>query len=163
MKNIFVFYFIILGLTKLHSQNNTNKPVKVKIQLSDSAPKLSRADSDNTLIFSIVKVNAKFSGGDINKYFSENIAYPENSRLHNIQGTVYISFVVEKDGSVSSIKILRGLRDGRDLENEAIRVVATMPKWTPGSLNGHPVRQLFNVPIHFILQDDTDSKKKKPK
>lgn len=87
--------------------------------------------------------------GDIYKYLQDHIEYPEQAREAGIQGTVYVSFVVERDGSISQVSILRGVNS--DLNEEAMRVVSHMPKFTPGQQNGHAVRVTFMLPIKFTL------------
>jgi protein TonB len=67
-------------------------------------------------------------------------------------GTVYITFVVEKNGSVSNAKVLRGVSKGPGLDAEALRVISSMPAWTPGMQNGNIIRVQFNLPIHFLLR-----------
>ena len=79
----------------------------------------------------------------------ENIKYPESALKQGIQGTVYVSFIVEKDGSVSNVNILKGI--GGECDEEALRVVKEMPRWTPGLYKGKPARVLFNMPIYFKL------------
>jgi protein TonB len=85
------------------------------------------------------------------KYLVENIKYPEEAKTKGTMGTVYVTFVVEKDGSVSNVKILRGIGSGCD--EEAYRVVSGMPKWKPGKQRGEAVRCQFNLPIKFSLDD----------
>jgi len=72
------------------------------------------------------------------------------ARESGIEGTVYVTFVVEKDGSITDVRVLRGIGGGCD--KEAIRVVKEMPKWDPGKQRGKPVRVQFNMPIRFTLQ-----------
>ena len=67
-----------------------------------------------------------------------------------IQGMVYVTFVVERDGSITDVRVLRGIGGGCD--EEAIRVVSAMPKWTPGKQRGKPVRVQYNLPVRFTLQ-----------
>lgn len=111
-------------------------------------------------IFTIVEVQPQFIGGEkaLMKYLKNNIVYPIDARKRNIQGTVYISFVVEPDGSISSVKCLRGIGGGCD--EEAMRVVKMMPNWKPGLQRGTPVRVQFNLPIRFILKKDAKKKRK---
>jgi len=90
--------------------------------------------------------------GNLIKYLADSLKYPETERKANISGTVYITFVVEKDGSVTEVKVLRGAPNGSGLDAEAVRVVSAMPKWKPGRQNGSPVRVQFNLPIHFELK-----------
>lgn len=103
-------------------------------------------------IFTIVEEQPSFPGGEASlfDYLRKNIVYPTIARESNIQGTVFVQFVVEPDGSVSNVKVLRGIGGGCD--EEAIRVVKNMPKWNPGKQRGKPVRVYFNLPIRFVLQ-----------
>ncbi len=100
----------------------------------------------------IVDEMPEFPGGDAAriKFFSENVKYPMVARETGVQGAVYLTFVVEKDGSISQVKLLRGIGAGCD--EEASRVVGMMPKWNPGRQNGNEVRVQFNMPISFILK-----------
>ena len=109
-------------------------------------------DADTDQVFQVVEVDPEFPGGmeALIKYLSENIKYPEQAKKDKIQGKVYISFVVEKDGSVAGAKVLRGIGGGCD--EEALRVVNAMPKWTPGKQRNTPVRVQFNLPVVFKLQ-----------
>ena len=95
----------------------------------------------------------EFIGGisELYKYLIANIVYPEQSKKAKIKGMVFVSFIVEMDGSISDIKVLKSPKKGEELEKEAIRVVSLMPRWKPGSANGHPVRVKFTIPINFTL------------
>jgi TonB family protein len=84
------------------------------------------------------------------RYLGKNIRYPKAAREQNIQGRVILTFVIEKDGSVSDIKVLRGVGAGCD--EEAVRVIKAMPKWTAGKQNGKTVRTQFSVPVQFALE-----------
>ena len=103
-------------------------------------------------IFTIVEDQPSFPGGEsaLFEYLQNNIAYPQMAKESNIQGTVFVTFVVEPDGFISNVKVLRGIGGGCD--NEAIRVVRKMPRWAPGKQRGKPVRVQFNLPIKFVLQ-----------
>ncbi len=105
-------------------------------------------------IFTVVEENPQFPGGysELNKYLGDAINYPEEAKELGIQGRVFVTFVVETNGSVSNVKVLRGIGGGCD--EEAIRVVQGMPKWTPGKQRGIPVRVSFNLPIKFTLRTD---------
>jgi protein TonB len=76
--------------------------------------------------------------------------YPEEAKELGVQGKVFVTFVVEIDGSISNVRVLRGIGSGCD--DEAVRVVKSMPKWIPGKQRGVPVRVQFNLPINFKLQ-----------
>lgn len=109
--------------------------------------------SNENPIFTVVETIPKYPGGQdaMIKYLVENIKYPEEARTKGITGTVFTTFVIETDGAVSNVKILRGIGSGCD--EEAIRVVKGMPRWTPGKQRGENVRVQFNLPIKFSLED----------
>ncbi len=103
-------------------------------------------------IFTAVEESPKFPGGDkaMYEFLSRNIRYPEMAQQNNIQGRVTVQFVVEKDGSIGEVKVVRG--KDPDLDKEAIRVVKSMPKFIPGKMNGQAVRVWYTLPINFKLQ-----------
>lgn len=103
-------------------------------------------------IFTVVEEQPAFPGGDEAriKFLQDNIKYPEEAKELGVQGKVFVTFVVEVDGSITDVKVLRGIGAGCD--EEAIRVVKSMPKWVPGKQRGVPVRVQFNLPIKFTLQ-----------
>ena len=107
---------------------------------------------DDTTVFNIVEVAPEFPGGmdALYKYLSENLHYPEQAMENGIQGRVYIRFVIEIDGRVTNAKVVRGIGGGCD--EEALRVVNAMPKWTPGKQHDKAVRVWYNLPINFKLQ-----------
>ena len=96
-------------------------------------------------------VEAEFKGGAqaMMKYIQQNIQYPPTSIEMNEQGKVYLSFVVEADGSISNVSIERGV--SKDIDNEAKRIVRSMPKWTPGEAKGKKSRTRCRLPINFQL------------
>jgi periplasmic protein TonB len=103
------------------------------------------------VIFTIVEENPSFPDGDEARmrYLAQNIKYPQMARESGIQGIVFVTFVVERDGNITDVRLLRGIGGGCD--EEAIRVVKGMPRWTPGKQRGQPVRVQFNLPIRFTL------------
>ncbi len=103
-------------------------------------------------VFVVVESMPQFPGGYeiLIKYLGENISYPKAAREAGIQGKVFVSFVVEKDGKVTNIKILRGIGGGCD--EEAVKVVQNMPDWIPGKQRSVAVRVQFNLPISFTLR-----------
>ena len=90
--------------------------------------------------------------GNINEYLSNNIKYPKKEQKNNITGTVYIKFIIERDGSISNVTVLKGVSGGPGLDAEAVSVISNMPKWRPGMQNGQAVRVSYNIPIRFTLQ-----------
>jgi protein TonB len=106
---------------------------------------------DEQEIFSIVESMPEFPGGvkELYKFLNDNIRYPMMAKEANIQGVVYVNFLIESDGNITNIIVLRGIGGGCD--DEAIRIVEIMPKWTPGKQRGKPVRVNFNLPVKFTL------------
>lgn len=109
-------------------------------------------ETNKDSVFNMVDEFPEFIGGDEAriKYINENINYPEDALESGIQGTVYITFVVEKDGSITNVRVLRGIGGGCDAE--AMRVIKSMPKWKPGKQDGEAVRTQFNMPIKFLFK-----------
>ena len=93
-----------------------------------------------------------YPGGDqkLMEFIAKGIKYPQIARETGIQGRVFVGFVVEPDGSVSNVKVLRGIGGGCD--EEAMRVVKSMPKWKPGKQRGKAVRVSYMLPVNFKLQ-----------
>jgi len=116
------------------------------------AAKEEKEEEEEAQVFFIVEEMPEFPGGEEarTRFLLENIKYPQMARESGIQGVVYVTFVVEPDGSISNVRVIRGIGGGCD--EEAIRVVKMMPKWIPGNQRGKPVRVQFNMPIKFTLQ-----------
>jgi protein TonB len=104
-------------------------------------------------IFQIVEELPEFTGGDAAriKFLTDNIVYPRQAKEAGLEGTVLVTFVVEPDGSISNVQILRG--KAPLLDDEAIRVTKLMPKWKPGKQRGKAVRVQYRMPITFSLYD----------
>jgi TonB family protein len=103
----------------------------------------------NNQVFTAVENSAEFPGG-IEKFYEfikATLKYPETAKQNGVKGKVFLTFVVEKDGSLNNIKVLRGIGSGCD--EEAVRVIKASPKWKPGTQNGNIVRQQYTVPISF--------------
>jgi protein TonB len=107
---------------------------------------------DTNQIFTNVEVLPTFPGGieQFGKFLSKNLRYPPVARDAGIQGRVFCQFVVEKDGSLTDIKVVRGIGGGCD--EEAVRVLKNSPRWNPGVQNGRNVRVSYTIPIFFQLQ-----------
>ena len=119
---------------------------------ADSMPASTPAmEVDENHVFEIVEKGAEFPGGMAAclKWMMENLDYPTAASEAGIQGRVYVSFVVQKDGSLTDVKIARGVHP--TLDEEAIRVVKKMPKWKPGRQNGKEVNVRATVPVNFKL------------
>ena len=118
------------------------------------------ADTKNEVIednqvYDLVAIQEQpgFPGGDAElfKFLQKNIQFPPVEKENGIQGKVFITFVVDKDGSVTSVEIYKGLKGGPGCDKEAVRVVKMMPKWSPGKQNGKSVKVRYILPIHFKL------------
>ena len=127
------------------------KAVQEQVIVKEPEPVVEKHEPEK--IFVAVEQPAEFPGGPaaMMKWLSNNIRYPESAQQNGISGRVVVKFVVEKDGSIGSPSIVKGV--DRDLDQEALRVVKRMPKWQPGKNNGQPVRSYFNLPVTFRLQN----------
>ncbi|MBR4468818.1 MAG: energy transducer TonB [Bacteroidales bacterium] len=116
------------------------------------APEVVEEEVVEQEIFKIVEEMPAFPGGEakLMEYVAKNVKYPQIARETGVQGRVYVNFVVEPDGSVSNVSVLRGIGGGCD--EEAIRVVKNMPKWKPGKQRGKAVRVSYMLPVNFKLQ-----------
>jgi protein TonB len=105
-------------------------------------------------VFVVVEEQAEFPGGldSMYTYIVKNLKYPELAKEKGIEGRVFVNFIIEKDGSISNVKILRGIGGG--CEEAAVEMVKNMPKWKPGKQRGKPVRFQFVLPIKFELPKD---------
>ncbi|MBE6343323.1 MAG: energy transducer TonB [Bacteroidales bacterium] len=115
-------------------------------------PEIEEEEIVEAEIFKVVEEMPEFPGGSakLMEYIQKNIKYPMMARESDIQGRVFVNFVVEPDGSISNVAVLRGIGGGCD--EEAVRVVNSMPKWKPGKQRGSAVRCAYTVPIIFKLQ-----------
>ena len=116
------------------------------------APEVVEEEVVEQEIFHIVEEMPAYPGGDkaLMEYIAKNIKYPQIARESGIQGRVFVGFVVEPDGHVSNVKLLRGIGGGCD--EEAMRVIKSMPKWKPGKQRGKAVRVSYQIPVMFKLQ-----------
>ena len=103
-------------------------------------------------IFRSVEQMPQFPGGEdaLRKYLASHVNYPPMAAENNVQGKVVVQFVVEKDGKVGEVKVVRSV--DKDLDREAVRVCKSLPKFTPGRQNGQPVRVWYTLPVQFKLQ-----------
>ena len=121
------------------------------------------SNDPNNPVFEVVEIMPEFPDGGMSglmQFLSKNIQYPINAQKNHTQGRVTVQFVVNKDGSISEPKIIRGVDP--DLDGEAIRVISLMPKWKPGMQKGQPVRVKYTVPVMFRLSDNGQKEEYKP-
>ena len=105
----------------------------------------------NEEYFVVVEDMPEFPGGDVGlmKFIQRNVRYPAIAKEYNITGKVYVSFIVDKQGNVTNVKIVKGV--SKELDDEALRVVSLLPKYKPGKQRGKTVRVMFTIPINFTL------------
>ena len=127
------------------------------LEITDNEKDEGTADAKDDRIYDVVEENAQFPGGDTEcyKWLSQNIKYPADCMENGIQGRVIVSFVVNKDGSIVDVKVVRS--PDPSLSKEAIRVVSSMPKWKPARQGNKVVRSRFNLPLMFRLNTPAPS------
>ncbi|MBQ9509795.1 MAG: TonB family protein [Bacteroidales bacterium] len=131
---------------------STGEDNETKISSNDLKVKITFPADEKDSVYNKPEVMPEFPGGmeAMMKYLSENLKYPETAKEKNTQGRVLVTFIVEKNGSISDVKVVKGIGNGCD--EEAVRVIKAMPKWKPGMQNGKKVRVSFAIPISFKLQ-----------
>ncbi len=125
----------------------TPKNVEAKEEIITEAPNIETKED----VFLVVENMPMFPGGEkaMYTYIAKNVTYPEKTKQAGIQGRVFIGFIVEKDGSITDVKIDRGVSP--EIDQEAIRVIESMPNWKPGEQKGKPVRVQYRLPLKFTL------------
>ena len=134
----------ILTEDNLPTQQTKANVTYVPVQVVETEP-------EEQTIFEVVEQMPEFPGGNaaLMQYLNKNIKYPVIAQEQGVQGRVIVQFVVNKDGSIVDAQVVRSVDPY--LDKEAIRVINTMPKWTPGKQRGKPVRVKFTVPVAFRL------------
>jgi protein TonB len=125
--------------------------IEIEDTESDEDEEIEIIEEDDDEFFMVVENMPIFPGGDLGlmKYIQKNVKYPAIAKEYNITGKVYVSFIVDKSGSVTNVKIVRGV--DKNLDSEAVRVVKSLPKYKPGKQRGKAVRVMFTIPINFTL------------
>ena len=124
----------------------------LKLKEEIAAPEPPKQQVEENKVFDVVEQMPSFPGGmgALMSWLSQNIKYPVIAAENGVQGRVIVQFVVEKDGSITDVKVAKSVDPS--LDKEAARVVSAMPKWTPGKQNGSAVRVKYTVPVTFKLQ-----------
>ena len=125
--------------------------VEVEDTESDEDVEIEIEEEDDDEFFMVVENMPEFPGGDLGlmKYIQKNVKYPAIAKEYDITGKVYVSFIVDKSGKVTNVKVVRGV--DKNLDAEAVRVVKSLPKYKPGKQRGKSVRVMFTIPINFTL------------
>ena len=137
-----------IGALDVKGNDDANGEVlKIKEAVAQPEPK-----PETQKVFDVVEQMPSFPGGPqaLMQWLSENVRYPVVAQENGVQGRVVVSFVVERDGSITDVKVVRSVDPS--LDKEAARVVKSMPRWIPGKQNGQAVRVKYNVPVAFRLQ-----------
>lgn len=160
MKKLFALLILVAAAFQLQAQTVIIDPPPSSPVAPPPPPPGSQPDTSGQ-VFQFAEKVASFPGGEAAffKYIRDNIKYPKEEKDASKQGTVYVSFVVEKDGSITNVETLKGVPGAPGLSKEAERVIASMPKWIPGEMNGKPVRLQMTQPIKFVLQDNSPPEK----
>lgn len=141
-----------IGSFNVEGNSDKGATLKVEQQLKEEKVEEKPKEDLSRKVFDVVEKMPSYPGGNgaLQKWLASNITYPAAAAENGIEGRVIVAFVVEADGSVSDVRIARGVDPS--LDREALSVVKRMPKWIPGMQNGAPVRVKYNVPVTFKLQ-----------
>jgi len=134
---------------EINTEDNKDKVVAISAPVT-SAP---IEEEEDNVIFQVVEKMPSFPGGDsqLFKFLNDNVKYPVIAQENGVQGRVICQFVVNRDGSIVDVEVVRSV--DASLDKEAIRVIKSMPKWSPGQQRGKPVRVKYTLPVNFKLQN----------
>lgn len=140
MKNLLILTTLLLTSGYVFSQEEKPLPPPPP----EKAPEM---------VIETIEEPAEFPGGRaaLAKFLADNLQYPAAAAKEEIQGKVYLRFVVLEDGSITQATVTRGIPDCPDCDVEALRLVQNMPKWTPGKIKGKAVKSYYNLPVSFKL------------
>jgi TonB family protein len=140
--------------TVINVSLNQKEPERIALEEVKVTAQKRTVWGHNELIFESVDENPEFPGGvkELFAFISSNLKYPLEAQKNDISGKVFIKFIVRKDGSISDLKVLKGLGFGCD--EETVRVLSQLPKWKPGKQNGEPVNVMFTMPVNFVMDAD---------
>ncbi len=146
-----------INVMKNKIDRSGNKRSFIIIEYNEMAEQLSERSKQDGDIFTIVEETATFEGGieGLGTFLAKNLSYPEELRKKGLEGTVFVQFVVNTDGSLTDFTIIKGV--DKLMDEEAMRVVELSPNWKPGKQNGRAVRQRFVLPVRFKLDGNTSS------
>ena len=141
-----------IGALDVKGNSDAGEVLKVTQRVVDEPVKAEPKPEVENKVFDVVEQMPSFPGGQgaLMKYLNDNIKYPVVAQENGVQGRVVVSFVVERDGSITDVNVVRSVDPS--LDKEAVRVIKGMPHWIPGKQNGSAVRVKYNVPVSFRLQ-----------
>ncbi len=153
MKHIILFTILLIA-TNIGAQTETTRPnhMTFKVQKTQIQNEIVIEDENGEPVFVVVEEMPEYPGGEkaLRTFIGQNLKYPVMAQERGIQGSVYVSFVITTEGKVTQAKIARAVNP--ELDKEALRVIKTMPQWTPGKQRGKPVAVAYTLPINFILE-----------
>lgn len=140
--------------TVLNVSLNLKQPEQIPLEEVKITTQKKTVWGHDELIFESVEENPQYPGGvkELYAFISNNLKYPLEAVKNNISGKVFAKFIVRTDGSISDIKILKGIGYGCD--EETVRVISQLPPWKPGKQNGEPVNVMFTMPINFVMDEN---------
>lgn len=146
IKFVLLVVFLLADVSVALTQNETIDVLEDTKHVADTV-------RDEEYVYTFVDEVAEFPGGmnALKSYLAENIIYPKEAEQQGIEGKCYATFVVLKDGTITDIKIKRGVAECPDCDQEVIRVIQKMPKWKAAKVNGRKVDSMFSLPITFKL------------
>lgn len=139
--------------TSIASKSSTTTPSSgLSSETSLTSSQTAESSTENEKIYDVAEVMPEFPGGQsaLFKFLSANVSYPELAMKNGIQGRVIVSFVVERDGSITNAQVMKSVDPS--LDREALRLVRSMPAWSPGKQKGVAVRVKYTIPVTFKLQ-----------
>ena len=141
----------VIGSQNIEGQLNSAQPIESSAGTGNGLGNLPASTGDEVVSTDFLEKYPEFPGGEkaFARYLSRNLKYPYMAVESNITGRVWVSFIIEKNGSLSDVKVVRGIGGGCD--EEAVRVLKKAPAWAPGMQNGRAVRVAYTMPIHFQL------------
>lgn len=141
MKYVTLIVFILLGVNLVGQTSSPTGPVA-----GDSVVVKDTSETKEEM--------PRFPGNEaaFQQYLMNNLHYPDSALKYGRQGTAFVYFEVSKDGSIGNVYCKRGIPGAPDLDAEAVRVIAAMPNWIPGKINGRPVKVSMTVPVKFVLE-----------
>ena len=151
MKNLVSLLLLLAVSLSAAAQKRSSQKEQSKTKKEAVAPIIIEEEDQghNDLVYPMVEEMPKFPGGEeeLYKYLVTNLRFPQQAKVKGFNGIVYVTFVINEDGSISDVKVLRGI--GMGCDEEAVRVVKSMPSWEPGKQRGKPVKVQYNLPVRF--------------
>lgn len=159
---LFLICFLMLhsACTQNERQATETPDMKADIEIGEPVEPVIVAETDGPGPYNIHKTvdeEPEFPGGKkaLLEFIRKNLSYPLEAKIKNIQGRVITNFVVERNGSLSEVQVIRGVHPS--LDKEAIRIIEAMPDWEPGKVKGQPVRSRYTLPLAFTLGEKPDN------